>query len=461
MSDTNIPDFNKKFKPTKKQIIILDNLRKCEKITEYLKLKISKDTTRRNYAGYIRDYFIKLDITCPDKYLQDPRRMRNGKQIDYLDKIETDVLKFNKSLQTKSGSNRKANLSAIRKLLEHNKIDLGNSFWEEVRKNGKKTYRETDTETPSKQQLKDILGRANEEAKAFFLMQMTSGSRLKEILYLTFDNLHLETEPPSFRVPSELSKNGKPITKFITPEAKYWVDKYRKNRDKILQTRINRARNKKTKEEYKNRVFPMGSSNPQVIWNNLLEKEGLHIIDPNTTYPTMGTHSLRRYFEDNIGHGKLAKYMSNKLSKSEEPYQYKTKNKLEQDEETAETKEEIENLKLENEKLEGKIKILIDGKKQTKNSLDIIHKQYEQTQEQLEKIGKELFDRIHPYPETDQDYYDFKHAEMTKDDVIFYDVTEKGEEYKITDPKRLKALKEHNKESIKYFRKQGIKEITK
>jgi len=326
MNGKNIPNFDKKIKPTKKQILILNNIRKCEKITDCLEYKLHNPTTKRNYAGFIRDYFITLNIENPDEYLQDPRRMENGKRIDYQDNIEKDALKFNKSLETKSGSYRKSNLSAIRKLLEYNRIELGNSFWEDIRKNGKKTYRETETETPTKEQLKNILSRANAEAKAFFLMQMTSGSRLKEILYLTFDNLYLETEPPSFRIPSELSKNGRPVTKFITTEAKYWLEQYLKNRDNTLQTRINRAKNQKTKEEYKNRVFPMGNTNPEIMWNNLLKKEELYKIDTKTKHPTMGTHSLRRYFEDNIGNRKLAKYMLNKLSKSEEPYQYKTKN---------------------------------------------------------------------------------------------------------------------------------------
>ena len=76
-------------------------------------------------------------------------------------------------------------------------------------------------------------------------------------------------------------------------------------------------------------VFPMGKTNPELMWNNLLKKENLYKLDKNTKHPVMGTHSLRRFFEDNIGHGKLSKYMLNKLTRSQEPYMFKTKHKLE------------------------------------------------------------------------------------------------------------------------------------
>lgn len=411
MTSNIIPDFDKKINPTKKQIEILTKLRVCKKITDYLIFCTRSDTpTRRNYAGYIRDYFVMHNITNPDKYLKDPRRMSNGKEIDYLDSLEKDVLKFNKKLETKSGSYRKSNLIAIRKLFESNKINLGNSFWETIRKNGKKAYRETEIETPTKEQLKNILNHADTEAKAFFLMKMTSGSRLKEILYLNFNNLHINTEPPSFYVPSKLSKNGKAITKFFTPEAKYWLEQYLKNRDNILLTRIKRANKQKTKEEYENRVFPMGDTNADTMWNNLLKKEELYKIDPETKHPTMGTHSLRRYFEDNIGHRKLSKYMLNKLSKSDEPYPYKTKNKLEQEylkymknlyvfEETEETKEEINNLKNEIEVLKGKEELIKKRENGHQKDIEKMHNELEEAKNQLNKLSELIGKMVNPTKE--------------------------------------------------------------
>jgi len=125
-------------------------------------------------------------------------------------------------------------------------------------------------------------------------------------------------------------------------------------------------------------VFPMGKTNIEIIWNNLCKKEELYKIDPKIKHPIMGTHSLRRFFEDNIGHGKLSKYMLNKLTKSEEEYSFKTKNKLEVTylkymdnlyifETPKKIKEELERVKYEIVKKDEEIERL-------KNSINVLDK---------------------------------------------------------------------------------------
>ena len=144
MTGELIPDFDKKLKPTKKQLLILKNIRICKKVTDYINFRLNKNSTKRAFASHIRNYFIHLEISNIGSYFKDPRRMSNGKRLDYTDKIEQDIQSFNNSFKNYSGSHRLSNLSAIRKLLEYNRIDLGNSFWEGIRKAGSNAERETD-----------------------------------------------------------------------------------------------------------------------------------------------------------------------------------------------------------------------------------------------------------------------------------------------------------------------------
>jgi len=407
VNENIIPSFDKKIKLTKQQLTILNNIRNCSNIINFLTLKINKPTTQRNFAQYIRDYFIILNILDVNSYFKDVRVMKNKDKIKYSDKIENDILKFNKELNNKSGSYRLSNLSAIKRLFEYNKIELTNSFWVDVRKTGKKADRQTDIETLTPEQLKNVLNNADNEGKAFFLTIMTSGSRVDEIRTLTFDNLFFDTDPPSLRITQEHSKTGKPITKFITPEAKYWIEQYLQDRDKILETRINRARNQKTKDEYKNRVFPMGKSNPEIMWNNCLKKEGLYIVDPLTKHPKFGIHSLRRFFEDNIGNGKLSKYMQNKLSRSEEPYSYKTKQKLMDDykeymhnlyvfETTEETKKKFEEQQKKIEEQNKKIDELTNIIKITNIGRKSFENKFKEHDERFKKIEQNLKITLNP-----------------------------------------------------------------
>jgi hypothetical protein len=237
---------------------------------------------------------------------------------------------------------------------------------------------------------------------------MSSGSRVEEIRTLTFDNLYLNTDPPSFRVTKEYSKTGRAITKFFSYEALDFLKQYLdKDRNRILLTRINRARKQKSKDDYKNQVFPMGKTNPEIIWNNLCKKEGLYKLDSKTKHPIMGTHSLRRFFEDNIGHGKLSKYMLNKLSKSEEAYSFKTKNKLEElykkhmdnlfiFDTPKKTKEEIYKLKEDLSKKDDEIKRLKEGMEfidKGRKSFEIQAKEFEK---RINKIENNLHITLNP-----------------------------------------------------------------
>jgi hypothetical protein len=487
MSKNLIPNFDKKIKKTKGQLKILDNLRKCNKVIYYLYLE-TRGITTSNYGAYIRDFFIEINENNIDEYLKDPRIMEKKEKIKYLDNIENDIKKFNKSLENKSGSYRKSNLSALRELLKKNKIDLGNHFWKNVRKNGNKVSRQTETETPTKEQLKKILSNADIEARAIFLTQMSSGSRLGSIITLELNDLYLDKTPPQIRLINE--KNGKPITKFISTEAKEYIDKYKEIREKLLKTRLNRTyyikndedKLNELKERYEKLVFPMSESNVEIIWGNLLRKENLYKLDPRTNKNPMGTHSLIRYFEDNIGNGKLSRYLRNKLTKSEEPYQYKTKHKLYEEylnyeknlyvfKYDTKTEEEIDEVKDELNKTEGKLKITIDKLKIYEDKNKELDKKYDNVMDLLKDIKHREQNPFTDYKPTEEviklDEEEIKKAhdkELWKLEQKLKENPERYKDYEITDNKDLpltimkrKDIKRSKREEFEIIKNKRIR----
>ena len=151
----------------------------------------------------------------------------------------------------------------------------------------------------------------------------------------------------------------------------------------------------------------MGKSNPEVIWSNLCIKEGLYKLDPKTKHPIMGTHSLRRFFEDNIGHGKLSKYMLNKLSKSEEAYSFKTKNKLEElykkymdnlflFDTPKKTKEEINKLKEDLSEKETEINRLKEGMEFIDKGRKSFEDKVKEYDERFNRIENNLLNGLNP-----------------------------------------------------------------
>ena len=70
-----IPNFDKKIKVTKRMQQILDKVRKCDIILNFLDRKVHNPNSQRKYAGCIRDYFVLLDIINIDNYLFPKNKM--------------------------------------------------------------------------------------------------------------------------------------------------------------------------------------------------------------------------------------------------------------------------------------------------------------------------------------------------------------------------------------------------
>ncbi len=154
-------------------------------------------------------------------------------------------------------------------------------------------------QTPTKKELKNIFSNADCEARALFLMQMTSGQRIEQIVNLRWEHVQLEHEYP--RIFIRRQKGKRPIHTRITPEAKEYLLQYKEQYDQILQTREKRTPKKTRKTLDRERIFPMSHTNAERMWNNLTGKVGLFIHDPVTKYPLYGTHCLRRYFQQHLG----------------------------------------------------------------------------------------------------------------------------------------------------------------
>jgi len=252
--------------------------------------------------------------------------MANKKRIHYLDTLEDDIRKHFNYLNTERDPplhNSGVFLAAVKGLLTYYKVDLPEITWKNLRKNGNSQFRLSKFKTPTREQLRQILSHADVEAKAFFLVQMTSGSRISEIISLKMQDIDLDYEFPRIFIRNFNSKTGKPIRKRISPEAKESLIDYLNIRKEIIETRRNRTITIKYKiPEDDDRLFPMGRANAEKMWMTITRKAGLYKLDPQTNKPIMGTHSLRRYFKTRFGNHDpyLAKYFMGQSTKVDESY---------------------------------------------------------------------------------------------------------------------------------------------
>jgi len=270
--------------------------------------------SKKNNYGYLRDFYININKN-PDTHIINPLEINNRKdELLYIKSIKEEIINhcnylrdeyispIHKTHKTPSPKAFASRTNAIKQFLLKYDIDIKNYFWKITIK--RKYYPNTDSigekVTPTKKQLKSILNICNTQYKAIFLLQMVTGSRIGEILKLTFDDIRTDEKYPFayIIIRHTGSKNKRYCEKPITPEAKEYYDLYLKQRDKYIQESYWRTKNLKLKNHKKtfaNIIFPITIGTAEDYWEKQINKLGLLRKDPITNHITMGTKILSRH----------------------------------------------------------------------------------------------------------------------------------------------------------------------
>jgi len=275
-------------------------LSKSKKLTSFLEeYKIRNDNTFRAYRYHLISFFEYHNIKNIDSYIKDTRLMEKEEKLPYLDNMTKKIEKYWTYINYDKKNAFKGKtpyvfLSAIKTfLISQNSLEL-DSLWQKLKKNGHGNHTVTNLATPTKEELIKIFNQADLEAKALFMVQLTSGLRIGKITNMTFDNIDLNHKYPRIYFPS--GKNKYPVKTRITPEAKKFLKQYQEQREKFIEIRRKRGAHNRENELDTNRVFAMITGNAQQIWKTMLINAGLYEQDKNTKKPKYGTHCLRRYF---------------------------------------------------------------------------------------------------------------------------------------------------------------------
>jgi len=325
----NQADRTANFKAAQKQFcddannpIFLKNFFNSEKIKNFLDYDIDEEGTRKGYKIALKHFIYQQEIKNIDGYFVNPETLENGAKLAYKDELELKLKKHKTFLLELGygGANIKARLSAICSFLEHNKIDLGSRFWKDAKKK-LSTDRVTDSKTPDKKMLREIIGSGDLEAQTAFLIQMNTGARIDQIITLRWSNIqNLDNEFPMLVYRPEENKTKKLIKTFITPETKELLLRYKTQQQQFINTRLKRGKNFRQCTYDDDLIFPMSMSNIQKKWRTMLKNSSYYRADILTGKQAYSTHCLRRYFLDNFGDRELAEFFCGKASKLKEAY---------------------------------------------------------------------------------------------------------------------------------------------
>jgi integrase len=269
-------------------------------------IKSRKTTgTKDTYQYYIIEFFEFINRN-PDEYLiEDYEFLPLEEKKKTSKKYKRDIVDFkihllntpNKYGRDNKNTTIRATLYGIKSLFRFNEIDFSEQFWKQTIdfSNSKSSI----VETPTHEQLRNILDNTDLQGKCLFFIMATSGSRITSVINLRRKDIDMENEYPIVNFYYGNVKNRKTKKKRVTPETKHFLESYFekmkfKDNDYIFPSPLSKE---DKKDENKRFEKPMSRQNANYKWITAIEKTNLNSIDENTNRLTMTTHCLKRFFK--------------------------------------------------------------------------------------------------------------------------------------------------------------------
>lgn len=293
------------------------------KIDEYLDQKlITNENTRYTQLCILNKYFetIKKDS---ETYFDDKKQ-----------DVIADVRKYYMIIQkTQTVLGQRTTMNTIKNFVTHYRRDLkDNEVWDIFKNKFRGVGAVTEETDLTPEIIKNILENADPLGRAFFLMSVSSGARVDELLHIEPSDIHLEETPVRLHLRAEVVKGKKkPRDTFLTPEAVEAYKKWMALRDDWLKASSEMAVHCHGEGHEKDltdpRVFPMTYSGVRGMWNTCVRKAGFYqmksakrkingemqditikavIRDKSTGRQKIRIHGLRKFFRSYLGNTDLA-----------------------------------------------------------------------------------------------------------------------------------------------------------
>lgn len=276
------------------------------KLDEYIENRLI-GRTQSTYKAYLERYFKAINQN-PDDYIK-----------QNIEQIETTLISYLRNEKQNKTPPKTIHVikSAIIGYLTYNNIELQPKTKDQIKYLLKGSETLTLKETPTPEQLKEILQHGDTKSRAIFLVASSSGMRISEILSLTPENIDLDHIPTKIMISGKHTKTGSSRTTFISNEATATLKAWLKERNNWLEKKatakpkhiIYNRKSTVVKLTDENRIFPMGYTNARTIWERLITKSGYNQKDPDTNRYKYTIHSLRAYFKSRL----LAKGINPKI----------------------------------------------------------------------------------------------------------------------------------------------------
>ncbi len=281
-----------------------------EKVEKHLN-KFTSNATIKGFRTHLKQFF-ELIEEDPDEYIKDVRLLEDKHRYEIIDIYENDLTKYwkwliNKEYAPKTISN---SLNAVNLFFKEFRIYIDPNHCKNLIKRGvgSKPISEDIPLTPDI--LKKILQHADVRSRAMFLIMLSNGCRIGELVNIRLGkdypnktgDIDFNSNPTKILIKYRMKNgNGSVKTKtsrttYISDEATDALKEWLEYRDRSLEYTVEKFNLKRGKLNHDDRVFPYHTNNVRTIWYNLIRKAGIQERDDVTNRRKIHPHCLRKYF---------------------------------------------------------------------------------------------------------------------------------------------------------------------
>ena len=278
----------------------------ADTVKDFLSVYQHKKNTFYAYKAGLEQYF-KFIEKHPDDYVVDIYDFEGQELKKLLRDYKNDVKQYHTYLKENfSPKTIRLKLTCIKTFLVHCEIELPKKFWNDLKRNGLGKSRITKYKIPSHDVLKNMLQHADVRGKALFLLISASGLRINEALSLRIQDIEFKCngEPSIITIPAHVSKNKKPLTTYMHPEASDALKAWLRVRDDYIRRhnrRVNHLPTSRTGtfEDRTDTIFCISRETASFIFDRLREKSGYNQKDESGR-ALYTIHTLRKFFKANF-----------------------------------------------------------------------------------------------------------------------------------------------------------------
>lgn len=274
------------------------------RIAEFL-AQYDKINTQRSYKTALRLFF---DVVYDSPRVNDDAHYENlaARHLTELQDgtrtLAADMIAYANALADKPPLTARSRIAAVKEYFVENGYDLTPRDVKNIRRRVPKGYAQTAEREMSRETLKAILQHCDLRGRAIFLMLVSSGMRVGEVLSITLADVDLDKKPAQIRIKPSYTKTREARTAFMSEEAAEAVKAWLTVRTAHMTAAENRNKGlvahglSSEKKRNDDRVFPYEYGTINKIWETAVKKAGFYSKDEVTDRNQTHIHQLRKYF---------------------------------------------------------------------------------------------------------------------------------------------------------------------